>query len=205
MLYPKLILPLCRCIKPTTLNKMTTSVKQEVTINQMELISILNTIENPTFTYIVSETIVKLNKEKTREGIKEFNPYHNQVVKLRKGRFLIGSEYEKRVITNDLKEGGEGTFKSQESKVGVHISKCVLFNEKLNKYYLSHERFPEVKPKSEYVFEGNTIDKMIFDKWISDSGNYENQPQERKVEWTTLTLSNIKEISLNGTKYLIKE
>jgi hypothetical protein len=184
---------------------MTTSVKQEVTINQMELISILNTIENPTFTYIVSETIVKLNKEKTREGIKEFNPYHNQVVKLRKGRFLIGSEYEKRVITNDLKEGGEGTFKSQESKVGVHISKCVLFNEKLNKYYLSHERFPEVKPKSEYVFEGNTIDKMIFDKWISDSGNYENQPQERKVEWTTLTLSNIKEISLNGTKYLIKE
>lgn len=205
MLYPKLILPLCRCIKPTTLNKMTTSVKQEVTINQMELISILNTIENPTFTYIVSETIVKLNKEKTREGIKEFNPYHNQVVKLRKGRFLIGSEYEKRVITNDLKEGGEGTFKSQESKVGVHISKCVLFNEKLNKYYLSHERFPEVKPKSEFIFEGNTIDKMIFDKWISDSGNYENQPQERKVEWTTLTLSNIKEISLNGTKYLIKE
>ena len=196
---------MCRCNKPTTLNKMTTSVKQEVTINQMELISILNTIENPTFTYIVSETIVKLNKEKTREGIKEFNPYHNQVTKLKKGRFLIGSDYEKRVQGNDIKEGGEGTFKSQESKVGVHISKCVLFNEKLNKYYLSHERFPEVKPKSEFIFEGNTIDKMIFDKWISDSGNYENQPQERKVEWTTLTLSNIKEISLNGTKYLIKD
>ena len=181
-----------------------TNVKEQVMINQEELISILNMIENPTFTYIVSETIVKLNKDKTREG-KEFNPYYNQVTKLKKGRFLIGSDYEKRVQGNDLKEGGEGTFKSQESKVGVHISKCVLFNEKLNKYYLSHERFPEVKPKSEFIFEGNTIDKMIFDKWISDSGNYENQPQERKVEWTTLTLSNIKEISLNGTKYLIKD
>ena len=46
---------------------------------------------------------------------------------------------------------------------------------------------------------------MIFDKWIGESNSYENQPQERKVEWTTLTLTNIKEISLNGTKYLIKD
>ena len=186
-------------------NMTTTNVKEVVTINQLELISILNTIEKPTFTHIVSETIVRMNKGKTKEGNKENNPYHNLITKVKRGRFLIGSDYESRVNNNDIKEGGEGSFKSQESKVGVHISKCVLFNEKLNKYYLSHEKFPEVKPKSEYVFEGNTIDKMIFDKWISDSGNYENQPQERKVEWTTLTLSNIKEISLNGTKYLIKE
>ena len=184
---------------------MTTLVKEQMTISQRELITILNTIENPTFTYIVSETIVRMNKGKTKEGNNETNPYHNQVTKLKKGRFLIGSDYEKRVKGNDIKEGGEGSFKSKESKVGVHISKCVLFNENTQKYYLSHERFPEVKPKNEYIFEGNTIDKMIFDKWITDSGNYENQPQERKVEWTTLTLDNIKEISLNGTKYLLKD
>ena len=146
-----------------------------------------------------------MNKEKTKEGNKEVNPYHNKVVKLKKGRFLIGSDYEKRVNNNDIKEGGEGNFKSQESKVGVHISKCVLYNEKFDKYYLSHERFPEVKPTSEFMFEGNTIDKMIFDKWIGESSNYENQPQEKKVEWTTLTISNIKEISLEGTKYIIEE
>jgi len=179
--------------------------KQLISISKSEFITLLNTIEKPTFTYIVSETIVKLNKEKTKEGNKEENPYHNKVVKLRKGRFLIGSDYEKRVQGNDIKEGGEGTFKSQESKVGVHISKCVLFNEKLNKYYLSHERFPEVKPNNEYFFEGNSIDKMIFDKWISDSGNYENQPQVKKVEWTTLTIDNIKEISLEGTKYILEK
>ena len=196
---------MCRCIKPTTPKKMTTTnVKEQVMINQEELISILNTIERPKFGYVVSETIVKMNKGKTKEGNNEVNPYHNQVVKVKKGRYLIGSDYEKRVQGNDIKEGGEGSFKSQESKVGVHISKCVLFNEKLNKYYLSHERFPEVKPKSEYFFEGNSIDKMIFDKWISDSDNYGNQPQERKVKWTTLTLTNIKEISIDGTKYIVR-
>jgi hypothetical protein len=45
---------------------------------------------------------------------------------------------------------------------------------------------------------------MIFDKWISDSDNYGNQPQERKVKWTTLTLTNIKEISIDGTKYIVR-
>jgi hypothetical protein len=45
---------------------------------------------------------------------------------------------------------------------------------------------------------------MIFDKWISDTKNYENQPQEKKVEWTTLKISNIKEISLEGNKYIIE-
>jgi hypothetical protein len=178
--------------------------KEVKKVSQMELVQILNTIERPTFVHIVSETMVKMNKGKTKEGNKEENPYFNKVTKLRKGRFLIGSDYEKRVQNNDLKEGGEGTFKSKESSVGVHISKVVLFNEKLNRYYLSHERFPEVKPKNEFIFEGNTIDKMIFDKWIGESNNYENQPQERKVQWTTLMIQNIKEISLEGTKYLIE-
>lgn len=173
-------------------------------ITQEELISILNTIEKPTFTHIVTETIVRMNKGKTKEGNKEENPYHNKIVKVKKGNFLIGSDYEKRVGENEKKEGGEGNFESQESKVGVHISKCVLFNEKLNKYYLSHERFDEVKPKTEFLFEGNTIDEVLFDKWVTESNNYENQPQERKVKWMSVSLSNIKEISLGGNKYIIE-
>ena len=179
-------------------------MKTTSNITKQELITLLTTIDKPTFVNIVSTTNVKMNKEKTKEGNKELNPYYNKVVKLRKGNFLIGSDYEKRVQNNDIKEGGEGNFQSKESSVGRHISKCVLFNERLNKYYLSHEKFPQVKPTNEFIFEGNSIDKMIFDKWISDSNPYQNQPQEKKVEWTTLTIDNIKEISLEGTKYIIE-
>ena len=173
-------------------------------ITKQELITLLCTIDKPTFVNIVSTTNVKMNKGKTKEGGNEVNPYYNKVVKLRKGNFLIGSDYEKRVNVNDIKEGGEGNFQSKESSVGVHISKCVLYNGRLDKHYLSHEKFPQVKPQNEFIFEGNSIDKMIFDKWISDSKPYENQPQEKKVEWTTLTIDNIKEISLEGTKYIIE-
>ena len=173
-------------------------------ITQQELISILVGIEKPTFTNIVTETIVRMNKGKTKEGNKEENPYHNKVTKLKKGNYLIGMEYEQRVNNNDTKEGGEGTFVVSENKVGTHIGKCVLFNEKLNKHYLFHERFDEIKPQTEYIFEGNTIDQMIFDKWVSESGNYENQPQDRKVKVMSVSISNIKEISLEGTKYIVE-
>ena len=42
--------------------------KTPIPITQTELINILNGIERPTFTHIVSETIVKMNKGKTKEG-----------------------------------------------------------------------------------------------------------------------------------------
>lgn len=178
--------------------------KETKRVTQEEIISILNTIEKPTFCNIVTETIVRMNKGKTKEGNNEPNPYHNKVTKRKSGNFFVGIDYEKRVNNNDTKEGGEGNFEVSENRVGEHISKCILYNEKLNKYYLFHERFDEVKPKTEYLYEGNTIDKMIFDKWVSESGNYENQPQDRKVKVMSVSISNIKEISLEGTKYIVE-
>ena len=172
-------------------------------ITVLELVNILNTIEKPTFTYIVSQTPVKMNKGKKNDGTKEENPYFDKIMKLKKGRFLIGSDYEKRVQNNDIKEGGDGTFTGKESSVGSHISKCVLYNQRLNRYYLSLERFPEVPPTSEYIFDGNPIEKELFNSWISEKESYNNQPQERKVEWTTLTLTNIKQISINKEQYEI--
>lgn len=180
-------------------------MKNEVKkITHEELIIILMGIEKPTFTNIVTETIVKMNKGKTKEGNNEPNPYHNKVKKLKKCNYLIGMDYEQRVINNDTKENGESSFVVSENKVGTHIGKCLLFNENLNKHYLFHERFDEIKPQVEYIFEGNTIDQMIFDKWVSESSNYENQPQEKKVKVMSVTTTNIREISLEGTKYIVE-
>jgi hypothetical protein len=178
--------------------------KKVTKITHEQLLTILMSIEKPTFTHIVTETSVRMNKGKTKEGTKEENPYHNKVTKLKSGNYLIGIDYESRVNNNDTKEGGEGTFEVSENKVGTHISKCLLFNEKTNKHYLFHERFDEIKPKTEYLFEGNTIDEVLFDKWVSESSNYDNQPQERKVKVLSVTTTNIKEISLNGEKYEVE-
>ena len=183
---------------------MSNEVKEVKRISKDELIVLLMSIEKPTFINLVTETNVRLNKEKTKEGNKEINPYYNQVIKRKNGNFLIGTDYEQRVNNNLEKEHYERTFEVSENKVGQHISKCVLYNENKNKHYLLHERFDEVKPKTEYLFENNSIEKVLFSKWESESNGYfESQPQQNKVKVQSVTIDNIKEISLEGTKYII--
>ena len=164
-------------------------------ITQNELIQILKLINKSTFINLVTVTEVRMNKTG--------NPYHNQIVKLTRCNYLIGNDYEKRVNTNDLKEGGEGYFETKESSVGVHVSKCVLFNEGLNRFYLEYEKFDEVKPNVEYEFQGNSILKVLFENYMVKKSSTTRQPQERVVKFQAFKMSSIKEISIEKEKYKI--
>ena len=117
---------------------------------------------------------------------------------------MLFRSYEDRVIGNDKKEGGEGTFTSEENKVGEHISKCVLFNERLNTYYLQVERFNEVKPNVTYIFEGNEVEKTLFESYLTKVSESSRQPQERKVLVQSFKLSSINEFSLGGVHYIVE-
>lgn len=170
--------------------------KETKVINETEMLTILMNVEKSTFINIVSKTKVRMKKTN--------NPYFDKVFKVNKCNYLIGNEYESRVNNNDLKEGGEGTFKSEENKVGNHVTKCVLFNEKLNTYYLQVERFVEIKPNVTYIFEGNEIDKTLFESYLNKVSESSRQPQERKVLPQTFMLSSINEFTLGGTHYVIE-
>ncbi len=177
----------------------TTNVKQEVMINQEELLTLLSNVVKPTFTQILSEILPKMNKTN--------NPYFEKVTKVSKGNYFIGGSYEDMVTTRMEKEGIEGTFDSEENKTGTHVegTKCVLFNERLNRHYLQYFIFPTSKIKSEFIFEGNSIDKQIFESYLVKKSNTSRQPQENKHKPQSLMLTNIKEISLGGIKYIIKD
>jgi len=170
--------------------------KETKTIGQTELLEILKSVESSTFINIVSKTKVRMNKSN--------NPYYDKVFKVNKCNYLIGNEYQTRVITNDKKEGGEGNFVSEENKVGTHVSKCVLYNEKLDTYYLQVERFNEIKPNVSYIFEGNEIDKTLFESYLTKVSESSRQPQERKVLVQSFKLSSIEEITLGGTHYVVE-
>jgi hypothetical protein len=77
--------------------------------------------------------------------------------------------------------------------------------EKLNKHYLQYFIFPTSNIKSEFEFEGNSIDKQLFESYISSKSNTSRQPQENKHLPSTLTTTNIKEISLNGVVYVVED
>ena len=171
--------------------------KEIIEITENQLLELLMSVDKPTFTNIVSSTIPKMNKTN--------NPYFERVIKKMKGNYFIGGNYEDMVNTRMVKEGIEPIFESKECSVGnkVEGSKCVQFNEKLNKHYLQYFSFPETKPTSEFEFEGNSIDKTLFESYLVKRSENSRQPQENKHTPQSFKLSSIKEISLFGEKYKV--
>jgi hypothetical protein len=167
-------------------------------ITRQELITLLSEIDKPTFTNVVMETMVRMNKTN--------NPYYNKVVKRSKCNYSLGVNYENRVNNNYEKEGIESTFETEKPSGKTHISKCLLVSDKDNSvHYVMLERFDEIKPTNEFIFEGNEIDKQLFQDFMVKYTESVKQEQERKVSVITPKIENIKEISLNGMKYIIGE
>ena len=167
--------------------------KETKKITQQELLTLLMNVEKPTFTNIVSEVFPKMNKTG--------NPYFGKVVKKSKGNYFIGGSYEEMVKTRMEKEGMEPTFESKECSVGEHISKCVQYNDNTKKHYLQYFTFPTSKPSSTFEFEGNEIDKQLFESFMVKKSENSRQPQDNKHTPQSLTITNIKEISLSGVHY----
>ena len=167
--------------------------KETKKITQQELLTLLMNVEKPTFTNIVSEVFPKMNKTG--------NPYFGKVVKKSKGNYFIGGSYEEMVKTRMEKEGMEPTFESKECSVGEHISKCVQYNDNTKKNYLQYFTFPTSKPSSTFEFEGNEIDKQLFESFMVKKSENSRQPQDNKHTPQSLTITNIKEISLSGVHY----
>lgn len=152
------------------------------------------------------EVLVEMNKEKTKQGTYELNTYYGKVKKRVSGNFKL-SEYTKRVITNGTKEGYDMSEWTTNKPTGkTPISYCVYKNDKdENILYLGFESVQNfTKPKVEYLFENNPIDKVFFERWMKDSSKSQKQPQTNEVIWRTITLSNIKEFTLDSVRYVVE-
>jgi hypothetical protein len=173
----------------------------EQTVSREKLIEILKEVEKSTFINLVTETKVRMSKTG--------NDLFDKVFKRSSCRYLIGNDYEKRVNNNYTKEGVESTFQSEASKVGTHVSKCVLFNEKTGSYYLQVERFDnkENSPIVDYFTlengEEKPIDKSQFEKFLPKIYESQKQEQDKKVMVITPKIENIKKISIDSEKYVV--
>lgn len=171
-------------------------ITQTLTIPRGNMITLLNEVERPTFVHLVTETKVRMNKKG--------NPYHEQIVKCLSSNFYIGSEYEKRVNNNREKEGKETDFVSSPLSGKNHISKCVLTDTKTQtKFYVMCEWFKRSYPKVEYKYNGNSIDKQMFESYLVKRKESEKQQIENKVNIVTYLIESIKEIRMNRTRYIL--
>lgn len=172
-------------------------MKKEVTIIEVtvsELIQVLMTLVVGQFCHIVMCTDVKMNKG-GRSGV-PLNPFFGRVKKLTKGSILVGNSYQKRVGN----ETENPDFVPEKNNNGEHISTVLVHSENTGNTKLQYEWFEQVQPKSEFILDGeNPIEKELFKSYMSTY-----TPNKYGVNFQNVCVQNIKEITINHNKYVVK-
>lgn len=182
--------------------QQTTNVK-EVTTTELTniLLQIGVSVElKSDFVNVVMETEPSMNKTG--------NPFIGKVKKLSSRNYKLLMDYEKRVRSNEKKEGLNPDFVTEKPKGKHHISPLVLLDDKTESvHYLNLEYFVEVKPIVSYSFNDLPMtkeDEGLMKQFFVKKYQSQKQEQDRKVEVITPKISNIKQMSMGGMKYIVK-
>jgi hypothetical protein len=179
------------------------NVKTPIQVTLVEMTEIFKTINKSTFVNLVTEIKVKMVQKSRLD--KTPNPYFDMVIKKNRGNYLIGNTYEDRTDKNMVKEEINPEIFEVKENWFEHVSLCVVRNKKNPEvHYLQYELFKESNVVSDYMFQGQTIDKLLFESYMSIRTEPTNQPQERKVYFQTYSMDSIKEFSINGNKYVVE-
>lgn len=185
-------------------------------ITKLELVTILENINTPTFVGLVSYTPEDMKKYLdywiiNNEGKKKKNPnptpnpyYESGIRKLsKKYKLITGFDYVKSVNRRLEKEGKEGNFEGKENWFDV-ISKGLVVNKNDNtKFYFRYQYQLDSTTESTSFFEGNTIEKVMYESFLNEKGDYENQDLDNPCRFQVCDLDNIKQISINKEVYEI--
>jgi hypothetical protein len=100
----------------------------------------------------------------------------------------------------------ETDFVSSPLSGKEHISKCILTDTKTHtKRYLLVEWFKRSYPKTEFIHNGNSIDRQLFRDYEVKRKESEKQEIENKVNVVTYLIESVKEMRFNGTRYILQD
>lgn len=140
-------------------------------------------------------TIVAVTDPRMR---KRDNPYAGRVQKRSTVNGAIGWIYQNSVNRERVREELEADFESFPRKWGERI-KGTPFVEHKGKTYL--ELKVEKSISTEYLLDGEVIDKSVIEEWLPKrKPEGERQQVENPVILRDYDLSNIKEISFDGMR-----
>jgi hypothetical protein len=192
------------------------SVKQVVTVNEVELINILSNVNTPQFVSGIFDVKVEMKKFLdywliNDEGKKKKNPnptpnpyYENGIRKVsKKYKLITGFDYEKSVNRRLEKEGKESDFETKENWFDV-ISKGLVVNKNNpHKFYFRYQYQPDSTTQTTSFFQGNEIEKSLYESYVNQTNDYENQGLDNPLRFQVVGIENVKEITLGGTHYYL--
>ncbi len=158
-----------------------------------ELIEVLKEVKHAMPATFIAAT--SLDMPKTN------NEYYGRIVKLQKSNVFIKFDYANAVNKQRLKEGKEADFVPKARPWGVRVGDSTLIEHK-GEYYLE-ARYLLNHPKIEYLLDGkDPIDESKFSQYIKEVKTSTTQDLEKEIVIRTIKMVNIREITLNGTRYV---
>ena len=166
---------------------------KSIVIKPETLVDLIKGTKGATFITFKAETKVKLNKS---------NPYFDRVTKQSEVNAQLNFNYENAVNNRRANEGKERDFQTKGLKWGgkAHNNSVVENNGKL---YLQVRVLKSLE--SIYQVDGKNISKDEATKIIPERKSYAaGQGVESEVIVRTYGIASIKEVTMNGIKYLIQ-
>lgn len=163
-----------------------------VKVNLDGLVKALMTIKGATPATFEAVTSVKMNKTN--------NPYFDRVQKKQKSNVFINFNYANAVNKQLTKEGKEADFVPQPRKWGVHVPGTPLVLHK-NAYYLE-ARFLNNEPKTEYLLDGQPVDKAIFETYLPGKKEVKSQGTDKEIIIRDFKIESMRSITFGGKTYV---
>jgi hypothetical protein len=179
-----------------------TNETKRVVVTAEELRTVLMNIEGTPFCYLVSKTIESNMNKGSGENV---NPYYQAISKVSKSTILLGTEYASRVENNAKKEGNDIEFVPKKASY-ERVGGVVGYNDNTKNYLLIYEYFKNNSVDVSYFYQGQPIAYDVFSHYLKEKvfAPMTQDCIEKKVNWRTLKLDNIVEITIDHTKYVVE-
>ncbi len=187
--------------------------KPVIDLTRQELVTLLRNVNTPMFISFVSNTPVVMNqydnywtfingeKKKNPDAIK--NPYYEMGIMnlCRKYKIVTGFDYQNSVNGRREKEDKEPDFIQQDNWFEV-ISKGLVTDKKTqSKFYIRYQYLNDSITEQEYSFEGNQIERTLFESYMRERSTYSNQGLDNPLQFQVCNIDNLLEIAINGNVY----
>lgn len=173
---------------------------QTIMFDLPEIVDTLMSIRSSTIFEMVQVTEPK-DLRKTNNPFYEKETKRWLVEKVSKINGMFATDYERGV----QKASGDSTFEAQDHKWAVHYreSKVVMINRKEEgqtptKFYAAFR--PLRADEVSYRWSGSKVE--LTEEEVRTLKSFKPEKESGPIEWRTVTVDNIREIRMNGLRYL---
>jgi len=154
---------------------------------------------------------VKMNKylDFKTSGKQNPNPYYDQVlVEQKLSNIQTGFDYDSQLERKYKSEGITPTDNEDKKESWfTQVSKCLVVSKKNpNNFYFRYQDHESSYLETKYIFEGNSIDKVMFTQYLIDTktdySKYQNG-LENTLNFKVTSLDHIKRIKILKQEYTI--